>query len=216
MTSIVPVGHRGEYQATGFRHPVPDDAALALDGLLHPRWMAGTLLPTLRTRGIPRPFRNLYEEIGHCGVTKIRPRFRGEHDRMSGRPVMAARNRCARRLILKASCIRRMPWALRIGNGTPSCIEPLAGRQPSNTPSRRSRPSKNPWSARQFATESWSSSMAGGHAAATHVLMALALGARFVFAGAPSSTAPPCRTARLSITSSTSFRRELLTELWPC
>lgn len=54
VTVDVPVaGNRGSNMRAGFNYPIKPSAALALDGITHPRWLWSVFLKTLRTSGIP-------------------------------------------------------------------------------------------------------------------------------------------------------------------
>jgi len=64
ITVDSPVGSNRENNLrAGFSSPLRPSLRLALDGLVRPRWLLGTFLPTLWRHGIPH-FENLYAERG--------------------------------------------------------------------------------------------------------------------------------------------------------
>ena len=64
VTVDIPVaGNRENNLRAGFSTPLRPTLRLALDGLLRPRWLLGTMLRTLATRGMPH-FENSFAERG--------------------------------------------------------------------------------------------------------------------------------------------------------
>ena len=54
LTVDVPVpGNRGATLRRGFEYPMRPNLKIAIDGLLHPRWLFGTFLRTLKATGLP-------------------------------------------------------------------------------------------------------------------------------------------------------------------
>lgn len=70
VTVDVPVGANRETSLrAGFSMPLRPSGRLVLDGLLHPRWLLGTFLRTLATRGMPH-----FENVTACRGEPIVPR----------------------------------------------------------------------------------------------------------------------------------------------
>lgn len=179
VTVDVPVaGNRENIKRQDFDIPFRMTPSLALDGLSHPRWMLATLLPTLRTRGIPR-FANLYEEVG-TRITEDPPQgFRGGRDRL-GWPTMSwLRDRWHGKLILKG--------ILHPDDAVEACNLGMDAVVVSNHGGRQLDYSISTLAALKAVVGAVRDRIAvffdGGITRGTHVLMALALGAHFVFAG---------------------------------
>lgn len=179
VTVDVPVAaNRENIKRRDFNIPFRMTPSLALDGLRHPRWMLGTLVPTLRTRGIPR-FANLYEEIG-TRITEDPPQgFRGGRDRLSWRTMSWLRDRWRGKLILKG--------ILHPQDALEACDLGMDAIVVSNHGGRQLDYTISTLAALESVVGAVRDRIAvffdGGVTRGTHVLMALALGAQFVFAG---------------------------------
>jgi len=83
-----------------FSTPLKPSLRLALDGLAHPRWLAGTLLRTLATRGIPA-FENSSATRGAPVIARHAERAFGQRDGMTWEGVARIRDRWHGRLLIK-------------------------------------------------------------------------------------------------------------------
>ncbi len=179
VTVDVPVaGNRENLKRRDFNIPFAVTTSLVLDGLLHPRWMLGTFLPTLRTRGIPR-FANLYEAIG-TPVTQDPPQgFRGGRDRLSWPTMAWLRERWRGKLILKG--------ILHPKDALEACELGMDAIVVSNHGGRQLDYAISTLAALEAVIRAVRNRIAvffdGGITRGTHILMALALGAQCVFAG---------------------------------
>src|SRR6185295_17481978 len=79
-TTDIPVaGNREFNRRNGFEIPMKLTPSIALDGLMHPRWLAGVFLRTLASSGLPR-FRNLDVTVDGRVVPTTLSGFRERRD----------------------------------------------------------------------------------------------------------------------------------------
>ena len=210
VTADVPVmSNRENTERLGFQAPFRLTPRLALDGLLHPRWSVETLAATLLRDGIPR-FANLGEDRIGVRVTEDPPQgLRAGRDRLDWRCVERLRARWPGRLVLKG--VLEADDAVRAaGLGLDGVIvSNHGGRQLDYAPaSLDALPGVAAAVGERLVVM-----MDGGVRRGSHALMALALGARAVFAGRPFLYAAavdggPGVTRMLEL-----FRKELLIDL---
>ncbi|MBM3358781.1 MAG: alpha-hydroxy-acid oxidizing protein [Betaproteobacteria bacterium] len=83
LTTDIPVAGNREYNRRNrFEIPFRLDLANMLDGLLHPRWLAGVFFRTLLSSGIPR-FQNLDSNVGGRIVSKTLTEFRTRREALN-------------------------------------------------------------------------------------------------------------------------------------
>ena len=180
VTVDVPVGaNRENNLRNGFSMPVQPNLRLALDGLLHPRWLAGTVATTLLRSGIPR-FENYAAERGGWIIS---PRPAWQHagrDALSWPDLAWIRSQWKGKLVLKG--------ILGAGDARRACGEGMDGIIVSNHGGRQLDGAVAPLRALPAVLEAARETvvmMDGGIRRGTDVLKALALGAKCVFAGRP-------------------------------
>jgi L-lactate dehydrogenase (cytochrome) len=99
ITTDVPVsGNREQDVRNGYTSPLRPSAGLALDGMLHPHWLAGTFLRTLWREGMPH-----FENFAMARVPMISLRATRPHKRDNLRwdDLRRLRDRWSHRLVLK-------------------------------------------------------------------------------------------------------------------
>ncbi|SDX75380.1 L-lactate dehydrogenase (cytochrome) [Albimonas donghaensis] len=181
VTVDVPVAANRENIARhDFTIPFKTTWRVALDGLLHPRWMAGTLVPTLRDGGAPR-FANQTDVIGPRIIDDAPRSFRGGRDRLDWDDIAWLRDRWKGRLVIKGvlhpdDAVR----AAEIGcDGV--VVSNHGGRQLDFGPGGLDALPGVVAAAGDRLTVM----MDGGVRRGSHALIARALGAKMVFAGRP-------------------------------
>lgn len=180
VTLDVPVGaNRENNLRNGFNMPVRLNARLALDGLLHPRWLFGTLARTLLRSGIPR-FENFGAERGGWIISTPPGGQHAGRDALSWADLAWIREAWKGRLVLKG-VLRPDDTRRAAGAGVDGIIV-------SNHGGRQLDGAIAPLRALPGVVEAAGGvavMMDGGILRGTDVIKALALGARCVFAGRP-------------------------------
>ena len=181
VTSDTPVaGNRENTERTGFRIPFRPSFRLALDGVLHPRWLVEVLAGTLLNGGVPR-FENLYEEAGPPITAEPAQGFRGGRDRLTWEHLSWLRERWPGRLVVKG--------LLHPDDAREAANRGLDGIIVSNHGGRQLDCAMPPLLALEAICQAVPSAFPvmidSGFRRGTDVLKAIALGARLVFVGRP-------------------------------
>lgn len=101
MTCDVPViGNREFNLRNGWRIPFSLSGRNMIDGLMHPRWLAGVFLRTLADTGVPR-FQNVDENVGGRVVSANLQSFRARRDAVDWSDVEWLRSIWPRHLFVK-------------------------------------------------------------------------------------------------------------------
>ena len=180
ITLDVPVAaNRENNLRNGFSMPPRLNMQLALDGLTHPRWLAGTLARTLLRGGIPR-FENIAAERGGWIIAEDRQGFRAGRDALSWSDVAWIRGQWKGRLVLKGILSAR--------DARRACEAGADGIIVSNHGGRQLDGAIAPLRALPEVAAAAGDAVVmidGGIRRGTDVLTALALGAKFAFVGRP-------------------------------
>lgn len=97
----VPVlGNRENLIRERFSTPLKPSPRLALDGLLHPRWLLGTFMPTLLRYGMPA-FENSSATRGAPVIARNVERSFGQRDRLTWDRIRHIRDRWRGNLVIK-------------------------------------------------------------------------------------------------------------------
>ena len=180
LTLDVPVGaNRENNLRNGFSMPVRPNLRLALDGLVHPRWLVGTLAATLLRSGIPR-FENFAAERGGWIISTPPGGQHAGRDALSWPDLAWIRSQWKGRLVLKG--------ILRADDARRACGEGADGIIVSNHGGRQLDGAVAPLRVLAAIAEAAGNAvvmMDGGIRRGTDVLKARALGATCVFAGRP-------------------------------
>ncbi|MBK7060884.1 MAG: alpha-hydroxy-acid oxidizing protein [Rubrivivax sp.] len=175
--SIMP--NRENYLRGGFSSPLRPGPRLAWDGLTRPRWLLGTALRTLLRHGMPH-FENNHAERGPPIVSSNVVRDFGSRDHLSWADVADVRRRWRGRLVIKGIVSPLDARAARDVGADALIVSNHGGRQLDATVSPlRMLP------AVVDAVGTLPVLIDSGFRRGTHVLKALALGARLVFVGRP-------------------------------
>ncbi|MBK7261908.1 MAG: alpha-hydroxy-acid oxidizing protein [Rubrivivax sp.] len=175
--SIMP--NRENYLRGGFSSPLRPGPRLAWDGLTRPRWLLGTALRTLLRHGMPH-FENNHAERGPPIVSSNVVRDFGSRDHLSWADVADVRRRWCGRLVIKGIVSPLDARAARDVGADALIVSNHGGRQLDGTVSPlRMLP------AVVDAVGTLPVLIDSGFRRGTHVLKALALGARLVFVGRP-------------------------------
>ena len=173
-------GNRENNERTGFSIPFRPSMRLALDGVLHPRWLLDVLARTLLTSGVPR-FANLYEEAGPAITEEPAQGFRGGRDLLTWDHMSWLRERWGGKLVVKG--------VLHPADAQEACNRGLDAVVVSNHGGRQLDGALSPILAleaiRQVLPPAFPVFIDGGFRRGTDVLKAVALGARLVFVGRP-------------------------------
>ena len=177
LTVDVPVSSNREHNLrNGFALPLRPSLRLALDGLAHPRWLAGTLAVTLLRSGIPH-FENFSAERGGPIIGGMP---RANRDAMSWADIAWMRSAWKGRLVIKG--------ILNPEDARRAAAEGVDGIIVSNHGGRQLDGAAAPLRVLPeivAAAGDLTVMMDGGIRRGTDVLAALALGAKFVFLGRP-------------------------------
>lgn len=175
--SIMP--NRENYLRGGFSSPLRPGPRLAWDGLTRPRWLLGTALRTLLRHGMPH-FENNHAERGPPIVSSNVVRDFGSRDHLSWADVADVRRRWRGRLVIKGIVSPLDARAARDVGADALIVSNHGGRQLDGTVSPlRMLPGV------VDAVGTLPVLIDSGFRRGTHVLKALALGARLVFVGRP-------------------------------
>jgi len=101
MTTDIPVaGNREFNKRNKFEIPLRLGPWQMLDGLLHPRWLAGVFLRTLLASGVPR-FQNLDVQVGGRIISTTLTNFRERRDALDWEDFAWLRRLWPRKLLVK-------------------------------------------------------------------------------------------------------------------
>ncbi|MEC9431287.1 MAG: alpha-hydroxy acid oxidase [Pseudomonadota bacterium] len=181
VTADVPVAANRENIARhDFTIPFKTTWRVALDGLMHPRWMAETLIPTLRDGGAPR-FANQTDVMGPRIIDDAPRSFRGGRDRLDWDDIAWLRERWKGRLVIKG--------VLHPGDAVRAAEIGCDGVVVSNHGGRQLDRGPGGLDALPgvvaAAGDRLTVMLDGGVRRGSHALIARALGAKMVFAGRP-------------------------------
>ena len=180
LTVDVPVpANRENNVRNGFSLPLRPSLRLALDGLAHPRWLAGTLARTLLRSGVPH-FENFSAERGGPIIAEAGGMPRARRDAMSWADIAWMRSVWKGRLVIKG--------ILNPADASRAAAEGVDGIIVSNHGGRQLDGAAAPLCVLPeivAAAGDLVVMMDGGIRRGTDVLAALALGAKFVFLGRP-------------------------------
>jgi L-lactate dehydrogenase (cytochrome) len=163
----------------GFSTPLRPSLRLAWDGLSHPRWLFGTWLRTLVRHGMPH-FENSFKERGAPILSRNVERDFTKRDHLDWTHLERIRAQWKGKLVVKG--------ILNVHDARIARDRGVDGIIVSNHGGRQLESSVSPLRVLpQIAREAGGMAvmMDSGVRRGTHVLKALALGARFVFVGRP-------------------------------
>jgi L-lactate dehydrogenase (cytochrome) len=180
ITVDVPVAaNRENNLRNGFTMPLSLNMQLALDGLAHPRWLAGTLARTLLCGGIPR-FENMGPERGEVIISGPGGEFRARRDALCWDDLAWIRGVWKGRLVLKGILNAEDAHRARVEGVDGVIVSNHGGRQLDGAEATLSA-----LPAIAAASGDMAVMIDGGIRRGTDVLKALALGAQFAFVGRP-------------------------------
>jgi len=163
----------------GFSTPLRPSLRLAWDGITHPRWLFGNALRTIVRHGMPH-FENSFAERGAPILARNVERDFSKRDHLSWTHLEQIRRQWKGRLVVKGIMSVADARIAREGGVDGIVVSNHGGRQLDATVSPlRVLP--------EIAAEAGAMTvmMDSGIRRGTHVLKALALGAKFVFVGRP-------------------------------
>ena len=163
----------------GFSTPLKPSLRLAWDGITHPRWLFGTALRTLAKHGMPH-FENSFRERGAPILSSTVERDFSKRDHLDWKHLEQIRAQWKGKLVVKGIMSAADARIARDTGADGIIVSNHGGRQLESTVSPlRVLP--------DIAREAGSVTvmMDSGVRRGTHVLKALALGAKFVFVGRP-------------------------------
>lgn len=180
VTVDVPVtANRENLARHGFSTPLRPSLRLAWDGISHPRWLAGVLIRTVATRGMPH-FENSQAARGAPLFARHAERDFGQREALDWRCLGMIRNQWRGQLIVKGILAAEDVRLAREAGADAVILSNHGGRQLDGATT---------------AIDALPSAMAiagdlpvlidGGFRRGSDVLKALAIGARFVFVGRP-------------------------------
>ena len=180
VTADVPVSANRENNVrNGFSLPVTFTPQVMLDGLMHPRWLVGTWLRTLRHHGMPH-FENMDATRGPPVLSRNLMRNLGLRDQLAWKHVELIRRRFKGKLVVKGILA---PQDARIARESG-----VDGIMVSNHGGRQLDHSVSPLRVlAEIAADAKGMTVMfdGGIRRGTDVLKVLALGAKFCFVGRP-------------------------------
>ena len=181
VTADVPVsGNRENNVRARFSTPLRPDLHLAWDGITHPRWLFGTALRTLIHHGMPH-FENSHAQRGAPIVARNVLREFGARDHLHWGHVDQIRQRWKGRLVLKGILAPEDATMARERGADGVIVSNHGGRQlDGSIAPLRALPAVV-----QALGPDYPVMLDGGIRRGSDVLMALALGAKFVFVGRP-------------------------------
>jgi L-lactate dehydrogenase (cytochrome) len=180
LTGDVPVAaNRENNERNGFSVPLRPSLQLALDGLMHPRWLFGTALRTLFNHGMPY-FENMDATRGPPILSRDLVRAVGLRDQLAWEHLALIRRRWKGRLVVKGVLSVRDTLLARDHGADGIIVSNHGGRQLDGAVA--------PLDVLPEIVQAGSGlviMIEGGIRRGTDVLKALALGAQFVFLGRP-------------------------------
>jgi len=181
VTADVPVsGNRENNVRARFSTPLRPDLRLAWDGITHPRWLLGTALRTLARHGMPH-FENSHAQRGAPIVSSNVMRQFGARDHLSWEHLAQIRRRWKGPLVVKGILAPEDALKARALGADGVIVSNHGGRQLDGAIA----PLRALPAVVQALGADYPVMLDGGIRRGSDVLMALALGARFVFVGRP-------------------------------
>lgn len=181
VTVDIPVSANRENNVrAGFSTPLRPTPRLAWDGLTHPRWLLGVFIRTLLAQGMPH-FENAYAHRGAPILSRHVLRDFSGREHLNWSHVEAIRKRWRGSLVIKGILSATDAVKARDVGADGVIVSNHGGRQLD----RAVAPLRVLPSIDAAVGKSLTVMMDGGIRRGTDVLMALALGARFVFVGRP-------------------------------
>jgi len=181
VTADLPVsGNRENNIRAGFSTPLRPSLRLAWDGLKHPRWLVGTALKTLMRHGMPY-FENSHATRGAPIIASNVMRDFGARDHLNWEHLQQIREKWKGRLIIKGILSQDDALLAKQFGADGIIVSNHGGRQLDGaiSPLRAL-----PGIVRAVGPD-YPVMIDGGFRRGSDVLMALALGAKFVFVGRP-------------------------------
>ena len=181
VTVDTPVsGNRENNIRAGFSTPLRPSLRLAWDGITHPRWLLGTAMRTLMCHGMPH-FENSQAVRGAPILSSTVTRDFGARDHLSWEHLALIRRRWLGRLVVKGILRTEDALAARDAGADGIILSNHGGRQLDG--------SISPMEMLPKVVDALGSDYAvmidSGFRRGNDVLLALALGAKFVFVGRP-------------------------------
>jgi L-lactate dehydrogenase (cytochrome) len=164
----------------GFSTPLRPTLRLAWDGITHPRWLVGTALRTLVNHGMPH-FENSFAERGAPILARNVERDFAKRDHLSWAHLAQIRKQWKGRLVVKGILTVEDARLARDHGVDGIIVSNHGGRQLESTIS----PLRALPAIARAVGDSMTVMMDSGVRRGTHVLKALALGAKLVFIGRP-------------------------------
>lgn len=181
VTADVPVsGNRENNIRARFSTPLRPSARLAWDGITHPRWLFGTALKTLLRHGVPH-FENSHATRGAPIIAANVMRDFGARDHLNWAHVQQIRRRWKGNLIIKGILAAEDALMAKQYGADGIIVSNHGGRQLDGAIA----PLRALPHVVQAMGPDYPVMIDGGFRRGSDVLMALALGAKFVFVGRP-------------------------------
>ncbi len=181
LTVDVPVpANRENNVRNGFFTPMRPSARLAWQGLIHPRWLVGTAMRTLRERGMPH-FENMDAFRGPPILSRNLTRAIGKRDQLSWDHIARMRDRWKGNLVLKGILSAQDAITAREHGVDGVIVSNHGGRQLDGAIA----PIRILPEIADAVGNDLTVMLDSGIRRGTDVLKALALGAHFVFVGRP-------------------------------
>jgi len=181
LTADVPVASNRENNVrNGFSIPLKPSLSLAFQGIVHPHWLLGTALKTLRHRGMPH-FENMDAFRGPPILSRNLVRAIGNRDQLSWSHLELIRSRWKGRLIVKGLVSPQDAIMARDIGCDGIIVSNHGGRQLDGVVA----PVLMLAEIREAVGPDFTTMLDGGVRRGTDVIKALAAGADFVFIGRP-------------------------------
>lgn len=173
-------GNRENLVRARFSTPLRPSLRLAIDGMTHPRWLFGTALRTLKNHGMPH-FENSHAKRGAPILASHVLRDFGARDHLGWNHLDLMRRRWKGKLVVKGILSPESALVARERGADGVIVSNHGGRQLD----RAIAPLRILPSIVAAVGADFPVMIDGGFRRGSDVLMALALGARFVFVGRP-------------------------------
>lgn len=181
VTADLPVsGNRENNIRAGFSTPLRPSLRLAWDGIKHPRWLWGTAIKTMMQHGIPH-FENSHATRGAPIIASHVMRDFGARDHLNWQHVQQIRDKWKGRLIIKGILSPEDASLAKQYGADGIIVSNHGGRQLDGAIA----PLRALPSIVEALGPDYPVMIDGGFRRGSDVLMALAMGAKFVFIGRP-------------------------------